>query len=86
MSQIAFGTIKFSFWAFLNSIDVLDFMSECAQHLDQKEQKKVLFCQNCMIKRTREKCFSNSKILYSKRIENNFGTFISKKSLLCPNI
>ena len=49
MSQIAFGTIKFLFWAFLNSIYVLDFMSECAQHLDQKEQKKVLFCQNCMI-------------------------------------
>ena len=73
-------------WAFLNSIDMLVFMSECAQHLDQKEQKKGFFCQNCMIKRTREKCFSNSKMLYSKRIENNFVTFISKKSLLCPDI
>ena len=88
MSQIAFGTKKFLFCAFLNTIDMLDFMSECAQHLDQKEQKKVLFCQkkNCMIKRTREKCFSNSTILYSKRNENNFVTFISKKSLLCPTI
>ena len=46
---------KVLFCVFLNSINVFDFMSECALHLDQKKEKKVVFCQNCMIKKTREK-------------------------------
>ena len=56
VSELAFKAhIESSFCIFLNSLGMPDFISECDLHVDQLRKRKVIFCQNYMIKRTIEK-------------------------------